>query len=135
MMCFRHCDRRWPFLWEIRDQPAARWHHDGDGPAQHVADTPDGAWAEFVRHEEITEEIDLAGVSRALWSVHVDVSAAVGPVWGPRLALFDYRSKVGFLGGRRPSVAGLPLAFPGPSPVETTVTSSRSVRRASTSVR
>ena len=79
MIGFRNCDRRWPFLWEIRNQPAARWNHEGDGPAQYVADTPDGAWAEFLRHEEITDELDLAGVSRALWSVDVDVTGASEP--------------------------------------------------------
>lgn len=79
MIGFRDCDRRWPFLWEIRNQPAARWNHEGDGPAQYVADTPDGAWAEFLRHEEITDELDLAGVSRALWSVDVDVTGASEP--------------------------------------------------------
>ena len=66
MIAFRHCDRRWPFLWESAVQPQARWHGDGEGPVQYLADTPDGAWAEFLRHEEITDEADLAGVSRAL---------------------------------------------------------------------
>lgn len=79
MICFRNCDRRWPFLWEIREQPAARWNREGDGPAQYVADTPDGAWAEFIRHEEIVDDIDLAGVSRALWAVKVDVRNATEP--------------------------------------------------------
>src|SRR5205823_2277822 len=31
----------------------------GDGPAQYFADTPVGAWAEFLRHEGITDEADL----------------------------------------------------------------------------
>ena len=71
MIAFRHCDRRWPFLWESAVQPQARWHGEGEGPVQYLADTPDGAWAEFLRHEEITDEADLAGVSRALWAVSV----------------------------------------------------------------
>ena len=70
---FRHCDRRFPFLWEAASQPAERWHADGDGPAQYLADTPSGAWAEFLRHEGITSEADLAGVERALWAVDVSV--------------------------------------------------------------
>lgn len=71
MTWFRHCDRRFPFLWESDDQPAARWHAAGEGPVQYLADSPEGAWAEFIRHEEITDPEDLQGVSRALWDVEV----------------------------------------------------------------
>jgi hypothetical protein len=73
---FRHADSRYPFFWESEDQPAARWHAAGAGPVQYVADTSDGAWAEFLRHEEITDAEDLAGIERSLWAVelpqHVD---------------------------------------------------------------
>jgi hypothetical protein len=72
---FRHADRRFPFLWESAQQPAARWHGLGEGPAQYLSDTPDGAWAEFVRHEEITDPGDLAGVARSLWAIDVDEQA------------------------------------------------------------
>jgi len=68
---FRHADSRYPFLWEDSSQPAARWHADGEGPAQYLAETSDGAWAEFVRHEEITDAADLAGVARSMWSVEL----------------------------------------------------------------
>jgi len=68
---FRNADRRWPFLWEDSSQPPARWHGAGDGPAQYLADTPDGAWAEFLRHEEITDPVDLEGIARHLWAVEV----------------------------------------------------------------
>ncbi len=37
-----------------------------------MADTPSGAWAEFLRHEEIVDEVDLAGVSRAIWAIRID---------------------------------------------------------------
>ena len=68
---FRHADHRYPFLWESAAQPAGRWHADGDGPCQYLADTPDGAWAEFLRHEEITDPDDLPGITRSLWAVEV----------------------------------------------------------------
>ena len=71
MIAFRHSDGRFPFLWEDANQPSARWHREGEGPVQYLADTPDGAWAEFLRHEEITDEIDLEGISRALWTVSI----------------------------------------------------------------
>jgi hypothetical protein len=85
---FRHADSRFAFFWEGTDQPAARWHSEGAGPAQYLADTSDGAWAEFLRHEEITEGQDLAGIARSLWVVQlpddidsaerVDIPAATG---------------------------------------------------------
>ncbi len=68
---FRHADRRWPFFWEDSSQPAARWHSFGEGPAQYLADTPDGAWAEFLRREEITDPADLMGIERHLWAIEV----------------------------------------------------------------
>jgi RES domain len=73
MRWFRHCDRRWAFLWEDAAQPPARWHGENEGPVQYLADTPDGAWAEFIRHEEITDAADLAGVERSLWAVEIDL--------------------------------------------------------------
>jgi hypothetical protein len=66
---FRHADRRFPYLWEEWQQPPGRWHGEGEGPAHYFADTPDGAWAEFLRHEEITDLEDLATIERALWAV------------------------------------------------------------------
>ena len=82
MILFRHADPRWPFLWETDEQPPGRWHGDGDGPVQYLSDTPDGAWAEFLRHEEIKDPEDLVTVRRALWAIEVDESEAAAQ---PRL--------------------------------------------------
>jgi hypothetical protein len=71
MILFRHVDPRYPFLWETPDQPPARWHDFGDGPVHYLSDTSDGAWAEFLRHEEITEAEDLAGIQRTMWAVDI----------------------------------------------------------------
>lgn len=79
MITFRNCDRRYPFLWEITEQPAGRWNHQHDGPVQYLADTPDGAWAEFLRHEEIVDEVDLAGVKRALWAIDISTEDLDAP--------------------------------------------------------
>lgn len=68
---FRHCDPRFGFLWASHAQPPARWHAAGDGPANYFADTPVGAWAEFLRHEGITDPADLVGVRRSLWAVEL----------------------------------------------------------------
>jgi hypothetical protein len=72
MQLFRHADPRFPFLWEDPFQPPGRWHGDGEGPVHSFADTPDGVWAEFLRHEEIREAEDLEGIRRALWVVEVE---------------------------------------------------------------
>jgi hypothetical protein len=71
VILYRHADPRFPFLWERQDQPAARWHGDNDGPVHYLADTPDGAWAEFLRHEGIEQEADLENIRRALWAIEV----------------------------------------------------------------
>lgn len=71
MKVFRHCDPRFPFLWEASSQPAGRWHVGGEGPVHYFADTPYGAWAELLRHEEIREPEDLAGLERAFWTVEL----------------------------------------------------------------
>lgn len=81
MILFRNCPPGLAFYWEVPNQPAARWHGDDEGPAQYLATTPDAAWAEFLRHEGITEPADLAGVERAIWAidVNVDLSALADP--------------------------------------------------------
>lgn len=71
MILFRHADPRFAFLWEDATQPEARWHGPGEGPAHYLAETPDGAWAEFIRHEGITDAADLATVRRAIWAIEV----------------------------------------------------------------
>jgi hypothetical protein len=79
MIGFRHCDPRFPFLWDGSSQPAGRWHAEGEGPAHYFADTPDGAWAEFLRHEEITDPADLATIRRAIWAVELGDVPAIRP--------------------------------------------------------
>src|ERR1700709_8068 len=72
---FRHADRRFPWVWASARQPESRWHGTDEAPVHYLADTPDGAWAEFLRHEEITEPADLAGVRRRGWAVELARSA------------------------------------------------------------
>ena len=89
MIGYRHVDPRYPFLWESAEQPPARWHGAGEGPAHYLADTPEGAWAEFLRHEGITDTDDLAGVRRALWAIDVPDSlldTAARPMLPARVA-------------------------------------------------
>jgi hypothetical protein len=71
VIVYRHADPRFPFLWESAEQPPARWHGAGDGPVQYLSSTPDAAWAEFLRHEEITDATDVATVTRSLWAIEL----------------------------------------------------------------
>ena len=70
MIAFRHADRRFPFLWERSSQPAGRWNEEGE-LTHCLCDTPDGAWAEFLRHEEIDNPQDLVTIRRAMWAVDI----------------------------------------------------------------
>lgn len=91
MIVFRHTDPRFPFLWETAGQPAGRWSAEGEGPVNTFADTPEGAWAELLRHEEITDPADVAEIRRSLWAVEVGELPRVRPrlprvtmIGGPR---------------------------------------------------
>lgn len=77
MIGFRQADPRFPFLWESHAQPAGRWHAEGEGPAHYLADTPDGAWAELLRHEDIVDPADIPTIRRALWAVDFGDAPAV----------------------------------------------------------
>lgn len=70
MIAFRHADRRYPFLQEGFVQPAGRWNAAGE-LTHYFCDTPDGAWAEFLRHEEVNNPQDLLTIRRALWAVDI----------------------------------------------------------------
>jgi len=120
MIVFRQADPRYPFLWSDGSQPSARWHGEGEGPAHYFADTPDGAWAELLRHEEIVDPADAATLRRTLWVVDIG-DATTRPVPLPEALLTggadtyracqDYARRARARGARRlvaPSAALLP---------------------------
>lgn len=78
MIAFRHADPRFPFLREDTSQPAGRWNAAGE-LTHYFCDTPDGAWAEFLRHEEIDDPGDILTVRRALWAVDIGEPPALQP--------------------------------------------------------
>lgn len=71
MIVFRQNGVGYPFLWERKDQAPARWHGKDEGPVQYFSDTADGAWAEFLRHQDIVDPTDLEGISRDIWAVEI----------------------------------------------------------------
>ena len=78
MIAFRHVDPRFPFLREEASQTAGRWNAGGE-LTQYFCDTPDGAWAEFLRHEEIDDPEDVLTIRRALWAVDIGIAPALKP--------------------------------------------------------
>lgn len=78
MIAFRHADPRFPFLRETASPAAGRWNLPGQ-LTHCFSDTPDGAWAEFLRHEEITDPADLPHIRRALWAVEIEDPPAASP--------------------------------------------------------
>ena len=92
MIGYRHVDRRFPFLWEDEGQPPGRWHSEGEGPVHYFADTADGAWAEFLRHEEIRDREDLPTIRRALWAVDLGEPPAEKPALPARTLIDAPRS-------------------------------------------
>ncbi len=84
MIAFRHADPRFPFLRETASRTAGRWNTGGE-LAHCFSDTPDGAWAEFLRHEEITDPADIPHIRRALWAVEIEDPPAASPGLSNRL--------------------------------------------------
>lgn len=78
MIGFRHADPRFPFLREDSSQPAGRWNAAGE-LTHYFCDTPDGAWAEFLRHEEIDDPEDVLTIRRALWAVNIGEAPTLQP--------------------------------------------------------
>ena len=78
MIVFRNTDVDVPFFWDSDRQPAQRWHGDGEGPAQYASSTPDASWAEFLRHNGISDVDDLAGIQRTMWAVEIDDDEPTG---------------------------------------------------------
>ena len=78
MIVFRHADPRFPFLREMEHalSPPGRWNAPGE-LTHYFSDTPDGAWAEFLRYEEIVDTEDLATIRRALWAVEIGAAPAL----------------------------------------------------------
>ena len=78
MIAFRHADPRFPFLQEGSSQPPGRWNAYGE-LTHYFCDTPDGAWAEFLRHEEIRDTQDIPTIRRALWAVEIGQPPTLEP--------------------------------------------------------
>jgi hypothetical protein len=74
---YRHTARGFPPLWygggsvSLR-QESGRWHREGEGVAQYLALSVNGAWAERCRYAAIRDDERRLEERRRLWELQVD---------------------------------------------------------------
>jgi RES domain-containing protein len=67
---FRYSDYDVPF-WSRQNSRPGRWHRRGDPPTQYWSMTPDAAWAELIRAENLRSEAELDLVRMPIWACRV----------------------------------------------------------------
>lgn len=63
---FRYSSYDVPF-WVLPNTRPGRWHVAGDAPTQYWSGSPDAAWAELIRSEELRSEAEVDLVRMPLW--------------------------------------------------------------------
>lgn len=81
LIAFRQTDHDVPF-WARNNGFDARWNVAGDEPTQYWSLHPDGAWAEYLRQEEVFDDEAASNVRRAVWTCRI-----------PRGSLLDLRDR------------------------------------------
>jgi RES domain-containing protein len=66
LVAFRYCSYDVPF-WVRPNSRPGRWHVVGGDPTQYWSLTPEGAWAELIRYEELSTEEELDEIRTAIW--------------------------------------------------------------------
>lgn len=66
LVAFRFCSYDVPF-WVRPNTRPGRWHLAGAEPTQYWSLTPEGAWAELIRYEELRTEEELDEIRTAMW--------------------------------------------------------------------
>ena len=73
---FRYTSYDGPF-WVRPNSRAGRWHVFGDPPTQYWSMTPDAAWAELIRTEDLHTEAELEELRMPIWACRYPVSNLV----------------------------------------------------------
>lgn len=68
---FRYASYDTPF-WARFNTKSGRWHRAGEGAVQYLSLTPNGAWAELIRAEDLRGEEDVAMVRMPLWAASIN---------------------------------------------------------------
>jgi RES domain-containing protein len=76
LIAFRQTDYDVPF-WARNNSSEARWNTAGDPPTQYWSLHPDGAWAEYLRQEEVEDDAAAAEIRRAMWVCRVPLGTIV----------------------------------------------------------
>jgi RES domain-containing protein len=63
---WRYSNYDTPF-WSRSNTRDGRWHTAGELPVQYLSLEPNGAWAELIRAENLTAELDVSYVRMPLW--------------------------------------------------------------------
>jgi RES domain-containing protein len=66
LVAFRYCSYDVPF-WVRPNTRPGRWHVAGAEPTQYWSLTPEGAWAELIRYEELATEEQLDEIRTTMW--------------------------------------------------------------------
>lgn len=69
-VAFRWSDYDTP-LWARPNTAAQRWNRAREGATQYLSLTPDGAWAELIRSEDLTTPAEVRLVSMPMWMLRV----------------------------------------------------------------
>lgn len=86
---YRYSSYDTPF-WDRESTRPGRWHAQGEGPAQYLTMTADGAWAELIRAEELSSEEAISLVSVNMWTVEVSCNMILD------LSSFERAEEAGF---------------------------------------
>lgn len=74
-VAFRQTDYDVPF-WARNNTYPGRWNRPGDEATQYWSLDPDGAWAEFVRQEELGSN-DLPLIRRPMWICRISIGSLI----------------------------------------------------------
>ena len=86
---YRYSSYDTPF-WNRESTRPGRWHAQGEGPAQYLTMTADGAWAELIRAEELSSEEAISLVRLNMWTVEVSCNMILD------LSTFERAEEAGF---------------------------------------
>jgi RES domain-containing protein len=76
LVAFRYCSYDVPF-WVRPNTREGRWNRIGDPPTQYWALSPEAAWAELIRHEDLRTEEALAELRMPMWVCRVPATGIV----------------------------------------------------------
>lgn len=71
-VAFRYSNYDTPF-WVRPNSEPGRWHVVGDQPTQYLSTTVEGAWAELIRAEGLTSEVEVSLIRMPMWVAEVHV--------------------------------------------------------------